>query len=177
MAKRKMTATVDDETGELDLDQTGTQTMLVDGTEPPPWQTPQQALRAIRDQQTKVDRLEQDHVSAKAEAKNAAAMVEEETSRLRQMLRLVNQMRLFLFFLFIWGASALPGCALVAAAQDPIGPGAPGGWEDLRPREDDFEVLPIESGLAILWDKRTDRGWILAGSAASWQAIEPIGGL
>ena len=70
-----------------------------------------------------------------------------------------------------------PSCAPAsAAAQGGIG-GAPGGWDDLRGRADDFQVAPIEPGVALLIDARTGQAWILAGNPHSWQAVEPIGGL
>jgi hypothetical protein len=72
--------------------------------------------------------------------------------------------------------SCLPSCSPVAAQpQAPLG--APQGWDDLKTRAMDFEVQPIEPGVALLVDTRTGRGWILAGSPQSWQAIEPVGGL
>lgn len=67
-------------------------------------------------------------------------------------------------------------CSPVSAQGGPFG-GAPGGWDDLVNRANDFRVLSIEPGVALLVDERTQRAWILAGSSQSWQAIEPVGGL
>jgi hypothetical protein len=200
MAKRKMASeVVDTDTGEVSsgpvinvdgspegikkfsdmvgkvAQRAATRDLIVDDGRPP-WETPQEALRAIRDQRIKCDRLQHDHESTKLQAKELAAKLEDEESSLRLMLRSLGQLKLFRLLLVLGLGLVAWSCAPVAA-QAPIGPGAPGGWEDLPRRVDDFHVLTIEPGVGLLIDNKTGRGWILAGSPQSWQAIEPVGSL
>lgn len=184
MAKRKATV-VDEDTGEI----LGTAEVQSGGPadgdgsipfpEEPLFKSSEEAVKAIARQSRKCDKLEESWTSAKAEQADAKAELEKETDRLRAMTRSLSQMRLLpglLLALLLPVLLALSGCGGQASAAPQVG-GAPGGWDDLIGRQDDFEVRQIEPGVALLIDRRTLRGWILAGSSQSWQAIEPIGGL
>jgi hypothetical protein len=182
---RKKASVVDEATGEL-LGQVsvspeqrdGSPLLFMPPSEEPAWETAEEAMRAVRDQRLRCDRLEAQRDTAKAEAKSAATMLEDEESRLRWMQRKLGQMKLFRGLLLLVGLLlALSSCGVSLLDQDPLGSGAPGGWEDLPRRVDDFHVLIIEPGVGLLIDRKTNRGWILAGSTQSWQAVEPIGGL
>lgn len=176
MAKRKGTV-VDEVTGEVlgetEVAADGQATAFEEGYT---WRTPQEAIQAVSKQRRRCDNLESKVKAAKDEAKELGAELDKEESVLRLMLRSLQQLKLFALLLCAGLLVGLVSSCGHATAAPQLG-GAPGGWDDLLGRQDDFEVRPIEPGVALLIDKRTGNGWILAGNSQSWQAIEPVGGL
>lgn len=145
--------------------------------EKPLFETPEEAIRAIVKQRAKLDKAEKIHADAKGEVKAANEEVEKEASTLTMMQRALNQMKLFRALILIALMLFVPACGDLQE-QGAVG-GSVGGWDDSVSIADDFEVLDVEPGVAILFNKRTQKAWILAGSTAhqhvqSWNAITPI---
>lgn len=177
---RKKAAVVDEDTGEVLGSTEVSDQADVLFEEGYKWETPEAAIKAVSAQRKRCDRLESEQQEAKLHAKNIGNELESEESKLRLMLRSLQQLRLFKAVLLAFTALALGlagACVPVAAAVPPQVHGSTIGWEDLIGRQDDFAVFPIEPGVALLVDARTGRGWILAGSPQAWQAIEPVGDL
>lgn len=171
MGQQRKRERVDQATGEVIQDD------LLDFPEVPMFETSEQALRTIRNQQDRVDRLEATAAEAKLEAKEAALTLENEQSKLRQMLRALRQLKMFQLLLVAVGLVALLlGCA-PAGAQGQIPGGTLTGWDDDYNMGDRFDVELVEAGVGVVIDTRTGRGWLIVGSTQSWQAIEPLGQL
>jgi len=78
--------------------------------------------------------------------------------------------------LLILAALILPGCT-EPFSDDPFGLPDPTPIEDRPMLHLRFYVEAIEPGVSIVVDRKTERGWMIVGSSASWQAIEPLGQL
>lgn len=189
MARRKGNV-VDQQTGEMlgEVEVTAASEVL-DFPRPPMFETPEAAIKAIRNQRMECDRLDELAESAKAGAKAAKLDLESAESVLRRMQRELGQLKLFGLLLVL--SLALAGCSRCSAQQGVLGPGAPGGWEDLKTRADDFVLLEPgtapNSGVAVLFDTRHSKAWVVVGqpsgqvvdmdygrSPKSWNAIAPI---
>jgi hypothetical protein len=189
MGKRKARV-VDESTGEdLGEVEITAASDVLDFPRKPMFETPEAAIKAIRNQRITCDRLDEEAESAKAQAKAAKLSLDTEESVLRRMLRELGQLKLFGALLLL--SLGLAACSPAAADQDPLGPGAPGGWDDLKTRADDFVLIEPgtapNTGVAVLFDTRHSKAWVVVGqpsgqhlgldgqvSAKSWNALAPI---
>lgn len=191
MAKREK---VDTGTGEIteDLDpeakEQGGKPRQLEMPDEPLWDTPEEAAKAIARESKKLDRLERETSAAQATLKEAKAAEEEQTTKVMDMVRALQNPRLFkdaaragaLLLVALFAGLFLHGCGEASAQpQIPVET-----WDDLDTLPRRFELHHVDDGIGIVVDTNTGQGWMVVGctdcggaGAPVWNAVSFLGNL